>query len=303
MFFRNCTILMYPQHKLFGLAQSLADALPHAALKPVGPLEMASRGFIPPMGRTTEELAVEHDGAFWLAVGTNERLLPPSVVNDAVAAKLESIEQAEGRRPGGRERKRIKDDLLHEMMPRAFVKSARTDMFLDDWHGFLLVDTATRKTADSIASDVRGLLGSFPAMSINTEVAPRSILTSWIAGEPMPAGLVLGEECELKDPADGGAVVRCRNQELRSDEINNHLKAGKQVARLALVWQDSCSFELDDGLTIRKLRFLDGAMDRLDGEEGEGRHAELLARFALQLGELRGLIQVLGQAFQITEVV
>lgn len=303
MFFRNCTILMYPQHKLFGLSESLDAALPLATLKEPGPLEMATRGFMPPLGRDSDLLRIELDGAHWLAAGSAERLLPAAVVGDAVAAKLDEIERAEGRTPGGRERKRIKDDLLHEMMPRAFVKHSRTDLFIDDKHGLVMVDTASRKTAESVCSDVRGLLGSFPAMPINAEISPRAVLTSWIAGGPMPEGLELGGECEMKDPTDGGAVIRCRNQELRSDEIDNHLQAGKQVTRLALVWQDSSSFELDDSLTIRKLRFLDGALDRLTDKEGEGRQQELEARFALQLGELRSLVQVIGQAFKITEVV
>jgi len=69
-------------------------------------------------------------------------------------------------------------------------------------------------------SDIRGMLGSFPAMPLNAEVAPRAILTAWIAGEPLPEGLSLGEECEMKDPAEGGAVVKCQHQELRCDEID-----------------------------------------------------------------------------------
>src|SRR5690606_16276850 len=53
-----------------------------------------------------------------------------------------------------------------------------------------------------------------PAIPPNAEVAPRSVLTGWIAGEPLPEGMSLGEECELKDAMDGGAVVKAQNQEL-----------------------------------------------------------------------------------------
>lgn len=113
-------------------------------------------------------------------------------------------------------------------------------------------------------SDVRGALGSFPAMLLNAEVAPRSVLTAWIAGEPLPAGLSLGEECALKDPAEGGAVVRCQYQELRCDEVDKHLEAGKVVTRLALVFESNLSFVLGDDLIARKLKFLDGALDQLD---------------------------------------
>jgi len=67
---------------------------------------------------------------------------------------------------------------------------------------------------------------------VNAEVAPRSILTGWVAGEPLPEGLTIGDECELKDAADKGAVVKCQRQELLGDEIGKHLEAGKQVSKV-----------------------------------------------------------------------
>ena len=185
-------------------------------------------------------------------------------------------------------------------MPRAFVKTSRTDALIDLQHGYIAVDTSSRKTGENVVSDVRGLLGSFPAMPVNAEIAPRSILTSWIAGEAMPAGLELGEECELKDPMDGGAVIKCQKQELRCPEIDKHLDAGKQVTRLALTFEDNLSFVLGDDLIVRKLKFLDGALDQLEDSEGEGRRVEFEARFALQSGEIRRLFQILEEAFKLS---
>ena len=52
--------------------------------------------------------------------------------------------------------------------------------------GVIFVDTSSRKAAESVVSDIRHAIGSFPALPLNAEVAPRSILTSWIAGDPLP---------------------------------------------------------------------------------------------------------------------
>jgi recombination associated protein RdgC len=106
----------------------------------------------------------------------------------------------------------------------------------------------------------------------------------------------------LKDPVEGGAVVKCQHQELRCDEIDKHLDAGKQVTRLALVFEDSLSFVLGDDLIVRKLKFLDGALDQLDQADVDGRRAELDARFALQTGELSRLFDTLSEAFKVSEV-
>ncbi|MDO7931535.1 recombination-associated protein RdgC [Xanthomonas euvesicatoria pv. eucalypti] len=298
-FFRNLTFFRFPTTHDFTEVEQL---LPSAVLKPVGPLEMSSRGFMSPFGRDEQE-ALSHriNDFLWLTVGGEDKILPGSVVNDALARKLAEIEAKEGRKPGGRERKRIKDDLLHELLPRAFVKSSRTDAILDLAQGYIAVDTSSRKCAESVMSEIRGLLGSFPAVPLNAEVAPRSILTGWIAGEPLPEGLGLGEECEMKDPVEGGATVRCSAQELRSDEIDRHLDAGKQVTKLALTVDDHLSFVAGDDLVIRKLKFLDGALDQPEDADQEGVRAELDARFALMSGEIRRLFSKLQAAFQLSE--
>ncbi|MEQ7771485.1 recombination-associated protein RdgC [Xanthomonas hortorum] len=297
-FFRNLTLFRFPTAIDFSEVDQL---LPDVVLKPVGPLEMNSRGFMSPFGRE-EQVALSHRlGDFlWLTVGGEDKILPAAVVNDALARKITEIETNGGRKPGGRERKRIKDDLIHELLPRAFVKSSRTDAVLDLRNGYIAVDTSSRKTAESVMSQIRGLLGSFPAMPLNAEVAPRGVLTGWIAGEPLPEGLSLGEECEMKDPVEGGATVRCSAQELRSDEIDRHLDAGKQVTKLAMVLDDHLSFVAGDDLVIRKLKFLDGALDQLEEADQDGLRAEFDARFALMNGELRRLFSVLETAFKLS---
>ena len=299
MFFRNLTLFRFPTTLDFSEIEKL---LPGALLRPVGPLEMTSRGFISPFGRDEQETLNHRLGEFlWLTVGGEDKILPGSVVNDLLARKLAEIEEKEGRRPGGRARKRLKDDLIHELLPRAFVKSSRTDAMLDLQHGYVAVDTSSRKSGENVMSQIRGLLGSFPALPLNAEVAPRSVLTGWIAGEPLPEGLSLGEECEMKDPIEGGAVVKCQHQELRCDEIDKHLEAGKQVTKLALILDDHVSFVLGDDLVIRKLKFLDGALDQLEHSEDDGMRAELDARFALMSGEVRRLFLLLEPALKLSK--
>jgi len=297
MFFRNLTLFRFPTTLDFSQLDSL---LPEMVLKPVGALDMSSRGFVSPFGRGDDVLAHRSGDALWLTVGGEDKILPGSVVNDLLAKKLAEIEEKEGRKPGGRTRKRLKEDLVHELLPRAFVKPSRTDALLDLEHGFVAVDTSSRKNAETVVSEIRNAMDSFPALPLNAEVAPRSILTGWIAGEPLPEGLALGEECEMKDAMDGGAVVKCQNQDLQGDEIAKHLEAGKQVTRLALTLDDHLSFVLGEDLVIRKLKFLDGAVDQLENSEQEDLRAELAARFALMSGEVKRLFVVLEAALKLS---
>ncbi|QOW19390.1 recombination-associated protein RdgC [Lysobacter ciconiae] len=297
MFFRNLTLFRFPTSTKL---DDLDAGLQECALKPVGALELSSRGFVSPIGRDGEELAQRQGDAIWLTVGGEDRLLPGAVVNDMLARKLEEIEQTEGRKPGGRTRKRLKDELITELMPRAFIKPSRTDALLDLEHGILVVDSSSRKSAENVASEIRRALGSFPAMPLNPEIAPRSILTGWVAGEPLPDGLSIGDECELRDPADQGAVVKVQRMELDNDEIAKHLETGKQVTRLALMLDDHVSFVLGEDLIVRKFKLLDGAVDQLESTDHDDVRAEMEARFVLMSGEVKRLFAVLQSAFKLS---
>ena len=298
MFFRNLTLFRFPTSlDLSDLETQLAEC----ALKPVGPLELSSRGFVPPFGQHGDALSHGIHDALWLTVGGEDKLLPGAVVNDLLQKKLAAIEEKEGRKPGGRTRKRLKDELVTELLPRAFVRPVRSDALLDTTLGVIAIDTSSRKNAESVVSEIRRALGSFPALPVNAETAPRAILTGWIAGDALPDGLSLGDECELRDPSDSGAVVKIQRMELVGDEINKHLEAGKQVTRLALVLDDHVSFVLGEDLVVRKFKLLDGAVDQLESTERDDLRAELDARFALMSAEFSRLFVVLEKALKLSK--
>ena len=298
MFFRNLTLFRFPTSlDLSDLETQLAEC----ALKPVGPLELSSRGFVPPFGQHGDALSHGIHDALWLTVGGEDKLLPGAVVNDLLQKKLAAIEEKEGRKPGGRTRKRLKDELVTELLPRAFVRPVRSDALLDTTLGVIAIDTSSRKNAESVVSEIRRALGSFPALPVNAETAPRANLTGWIAGAALPDGLSLGDECEVRDPSDSGAVVKIQRMELVGDEINKHLEAGKQVTRLALVLDDHVSFVLGEDLVVRKFKLLDGAVDQLESTDRDDIAAELDARFALMAGEFKRLFNVLEKAFKLSK--
>jgi recombination associated protein RdgC len=297
MFFRNLTIFRFPASLSF---YALDDVLAELTLKPVGALELSSRGFVSPFGRDGNALSHRIGNALWLSSGCEQKILPGTVVNDLLQKKLAEIEAKDARKLGGKARRRLKEDLVHELLPRALIRPSRTDALLDLECGYVAIDTTSRKNADSVVSDIRAALGSFPALPLNAEFSPRVVLTSWAKGDPLPNGLTLGDECVLRDLGDGGGSVRCVRQDIHGDEIQKHLESGKQVKRLALCLEDRVSFTLDEDLVIRKLRLIDGAMDALESTERDDLRAELDARFALFSGEVRRLFECLEKALKLS---
>lgn len=278
--------------------ERLEEVLGEHRLRPCGPLEMATKGFVPPVGRG-EELPLTHSVKSYtlFTVGGEDKLLPAAVINDELARKIQKIAEEEGRKVGGRERKRIKEDLLNELLPRAFVRSSRLSAYVDKQRGWLVLDSSSRKSAENALTQVREALGSFPAVPLAPEEGPRTLMTDWLANNNLPAGLSLGDECELRDPATAtGAIARCRRQDLDSEEIKEHLRNGKQVFQLGLVFDDRISFVLGEDLVLRKLKFLDAVLDEL-GDSQQDAHAEMDARMALLTLELERLLSKLEEWF------
>jgi len=296
MWFRNLTLFRFSKSSAKTL-KNLETRLDKHRLRPCGPIELATQGFISPYGR--EEDALLHATGRWslLTAAREDKLLPNTVVSEELRARLQKISEKEGRPVGSKERKRLKDEVMTDLLPRAFARLSKRNAYLDPEQGWLIIDTASRKAAEACVSSLRDALGTFPATPMAAEESPKALMTDWLTRGKLPGGLALGDECELRDSAEAGATVRCRNQDLETDEIREHLKSGKQVAQLGLVFDDRLSFTLDDELVVRKLRFLDLVQNELGDVDRESAAAELDACFALMTLELERLFQRLEEWF------
>lgn len=290
MFFRNLSLFRFSPAVAEDLAR-LDEVLPDHRLRECGPMEIGTSGFVPPVGNGADApLTHTVDLATLVVSGTEAKLLPAAVVNDALHRRVMKISEDEGRRVGGRERKRIKEDVLNELVPRAFVRSSRMRAYVDLRNGWMVVDTATRSRAEGVLTQMREALGSFPAVPLAPDEGPRVLLTDWLANGTLPAGLALGDEVELRDPASSdGGIWRGRRDDLDSEEVKEHLRNGKQVFRLGLVLDERMSFVLGEDLVVRKLKFLDVVTEQL-GDEHPDAAAEADATFALLRLELQQLL-------------
>jgi len=298
MFFRNLTLFRFSPAVAADLSR-LDEALPDHRLRAVGPLELSTRGFVVPIS-TVEDALTHSVGQYTMVVGaTEEKLLPSGVVNDELAKRVNAIAEAEGRKVSGRERKRIKDDVMNELLPRAFVRGSRLAAYVDKRAGWLVLNTASRKAAENLLSGMREALGSFPAVPLAPEESARVLMTHWVATGELPDGFVLGDEIELRDPATAsGAIARCRRQDLDTDEVREHLRTGKQVFRIGLLFDDRISFVLGDDLVLRKVRFTDVVLDE-QPDAPESLVAEADANFALMTLEHARLLEKLVSVFNL----
>ena len=84
-------------------------------------------------------------------------------------------------------------------------------------------------------------------------------------------------------------MVRCRGVDLLSEEVETHLHAGKQVARLALNWDERLSLLLAEDLCLRRLKFADELMKENEEIPEEDMAARLDADFSLMADAVTSL--------------
>jgi recombination associated protein RdgC len=277
----------------------LHERLGARRFRPCGPQEVATLGWTAPLGANAEMLVHAVDNCYLVAARRQERLLPGSVLAEALAEKVADIEQAEMREVPRRERTRLREELLAQMLPRAFTRSRVVRAYIDPGAGWVVVDAASDKVAEEILSLLRESLDSLPVKPLSPTVPVDERLSGWVAAGAASTGLALEDQCVLRDPEDSRAVVRCRGQDLTAPEVRNHLDAGKRVVALGLTWNEHLSLLLEEDLSLKRLRFADELIDELDTGDADDAGARLDAELVLLSGELRALLGHLEGEFRL----
>ena len=290
MWFRN--LCVYQLGDAFSMdAEQLESRLQGGGFQPVGAHDPESRGWVPPIAPGGEQLVHAAGQRLMICLQTESRVLPPAVIREQVEQRIAEREEAMGRPVGRREKVRLKEEVTIDLLPRAFTKSRRLYAYLDLEDRWLVVDAATWREAELLTDDLRAMLGSFPVRPLQTDSSPVQVMTDWLARDRFPSDLEPGEEAVFEDPRTEGAEVRCKRQDLRSDEMRTHVRAGKRVRRLAVDWDGRVNAVLDADLSIKRLKFADLVQSDADDREAESPAERFDTDFAIMTGELSRFLQ------------
>jgi len=296
MWFKNLQLYRLTTNFDFSAAE-LDEAMQGKAFRPCGPLEIASFGWVPPVGVSAAPLVRSANGCLMVCARKEEKVLPAAVVREEVELRVAKIEEQELRTVGRKERGRLRDEVMLDLLPKAFTRSRRIYAYIAPRQGLLFVDSATATGSEELIALLREGLSTLPVRPLQVAEAPPAVLTLWVKTNQAPAGFSVGDECELRDPDENGGIVRCRRQELDAQEIQAHLDAGKQVVRLAVEWDDRLGCVLGEDLAVRRLRFLDLVQEEAATVETEDSVARFDADFALMTLELERFVPVLMSVF------
>lgn len=238
----------------------LEEALQAMQFVPCTATQRLSMGFVPPRAEHGA-LAESVGGELILKVLVESRSVPSQAVKTALDSKVKTIEEQTGRRPRGRVLKELKEEVMYDLLPKAFPKRVSVLIWIDRKASRIVLGTASTRLADSVMPMLAQAIPECIIHAEQTDMNPSTAMAHWLATKEAPAGFSIDRECELKQPDSEKAAVRYSRHQLEIDEVAEHIKQGKHPVKLALTWQGRVSFLLTEGLAIKKVKLLDVTLE------------------------------------------
>jgi recombination associated protein RdgC len=256
---------------------------------------------VAPRGNKSTMLAESVGGQVILKLCTERRPLPASAVKQAVEERIEKYKLETGNeRVSARIKKEMKEEVVQDLLPRAFTKRSTTLVWLDPVNKLLVVDSGSLTGADKVVTALVEALSEVPGAAplmvrpVQTNESAVACMSHWLATREAPVSFTVDRDCELKTPDEQKSAVRYSRHTLEIDEVAQHIAAGKLPTQLAMTWNDRVSFVLNETAQVRKLKLLDVVMDGVQksGKDDDGFDADA----AILTGELSALIPDLLEA-------
>ncbi|NKF23288.1 recombination-associated protein RdgC [Solimonas marina] len=272
---------------------ALEAELAKHTLQPCMGLNPESRGWVAP--GAGPQLVYSQGRQMLVALGVEQKLLPSSVVKQTVDERAGELEQRQGFKPGRKQLRDLKDQVIAELMPRAFARRRSTRAWIDPSSGWVVVDSSSPSRAEELLEALRDAVDGLSLELPELAQAPGAAMTAWLAGGDAPGTFALDQECELRGNDQTKPTVRYLRHSLATEEVRKHISEGKLATRVGLRWNDRVSFVLTDKFEVKKLKFEDIEQARED-VAAQSPEEQFDAEFALMSGELVALLGDLEQA-------
>lgn len=294
MWFKNLVVYKLPKDWAWS-ASDLEDQLWGRKLRDCSSLEMFNRGWVPP-SPDDQRLVYTVNRHHLLALGTNQKLLPSSIIKQETQERAKKLEKEQGHAVARRQLREIKERVTSELRSRALVRRKVMRAWIDPDNGLLVVDSSSVPRAEELVETLRDTLGTFAVTLLDTERSPHVSMAAWLTHGDAPSRFSIDQELELQAADKTKATVRYQRHPLESKEVKHHLTAGKFVTRLGLTWNDRLAFVLTDKLQLKRIEYLEmteGPEAPMEGQPDAEISADekFATDFVLMTGELAQLLK------------
>lgn len=296
MFFKNLQVYRFTR-PMEQDDNALERNLEEFKFKACGSQDISKLGWVFPMGKSGSMYTHINNKQILICLKKEEKMLPAGVIKEQLNERVEALELEQGRALKKKEKDSLKEDIMMQLLPRAFSRTSYTFAWIDNESNMLYVDASSTRKAEELISLLRKTVGSLPVVPVQLQKQTDVVMTDWLVEGNIPANYKLEDEAELCSALEGGGIIRCKQQDLLSEEIKIHLNADKFVTKLALNWADSISFIMGEEFALKRLKFSDVLQEQNDDIEESDFAARFDADFILMTGEIKQLIPSLVDIF------
>lgn len=227
-------------------------------------------------------------GGYAMLVRLDQKVIPSSALKDEVKRQIAKIRELEGREPGRKETREIKEEARMTLALKALIRTSYVPVYYHVSSKTLIIATTANNACDRITTMLVRAVDALKTSTIHVSV--RSGLTTrlsqWLSsggedgfGDLEPVGRAV-----LVSAADKRTVsVKAETLMSNEDALKEALKHGYEVKQLGLKLQDT-SFLLSDKFKFSSIETL------IDAEEaGE----DALVWESVALIEVQGLVNVI----------
>ncbi|OCL18990.1 recombination-associated protein RdgC [Gilliamella sp. wkB72] len=255
LWFKNAIIYQLNNDNLLD-KQTIENALKSALFSPCGNLDTTKMGWVSPYDdNNLDDFIIDMPGHLLLRIKKETKILPAPVIKQALNEKVDKQEKALSRKLSKNEKATLKDEVMIDLMPRAFSKYNYYWLWIDIENKRIIIDCSSFKLAEDILAILRKELGALALTPLSIEKPLEKIMTTWVREKLSFPPFILGDEAELKDPLEGNGIINCKNQDITSDEMLVHLDSGKWVTKLKIIDERGINFIINPDLTLKRIKF------------------------------------------------
>ncbi len=286
--------------------EALSEQLATQSFKPCGALTERSSGWESPNDGQPDLLCRRIAGADLLRLRSQSRVLPAAALREALDERVAQFQARQARPPSRKEKRDLKDDLFHELLPQALVKSDRILGFCLIEQGIIGVDSASEKDAERFLDILREALGTLMVTPLAFNRSFGEFISSLYLSPGGPTQFRIGRECRMSEPGNTRASVQWQEIDIVDADVRKHVTGGLRLERLALEFDEVMSCVADREGVLRKIKLLGMEADThaeeipvIDeqgmqvGSTGESAQAKIDAEFVLLTGVMSRFVGIL----------
>lgn len=261
LWFKNAIIYQLNNDTLLD-KNAIDKAIKSVPFTPCGNIDTMKMGWVSPYNDNYhDDFIVDMQGHLLLRIKKETKLLPAPVIKQALLEKIDKQEQALSRKLTKNEKTTLKDEVMIDLMPRAFSKYNHYWLWIDTINKRIILDTSSFKQAEDILAILRKELGALALTPLSIEKPLEQIMTTWVKEKLNFSPFILGDQAELKDPLEGNGIISCKNQDITSDEMMIHFDSGKWITKVKIIDERGVDFIVNNDLTLKRIKFDSSVLD------------------------------------------